>query len=158
MLKKTKTRPGTQFWESGFIRSVLSGSIFPSICLLVLYFQEAGVREEGEGLGSFSLFLFVFLKEKKNKNWWDLRVFRLWIELGTLLGLEESITMNMMRRLKSIASGRTSISSDPVSLTSLIYFPNQNFNFWTKFHFFFHLVVGKMDTPTLIMEWTCSLF
>lgn len=26
--------------------------------------------------------------------------------------------MNMMRRLKSIASGRTSISSDPVSLTS----------------------------------------
>lgn len=45
--------------------------------------------------------------------------------------------MNVMRRLKSIASGRTSISSDPVSLTSLIYFPNQNFNFWTKFHFFF---------------------
>lgn len=35
--------------------------------------------------------------------------------------LEESITMNMMRRLKSIASGRPSISSDPVSLTINIF-------------------------------------
>lgn len=92
------------------------------------------VREEREGLGfSFSLFLFVFLssvfdtKKKKTKLWWDLRVFRLWIELGTLLGLEESITMNMMRRLKSIASGRTSVSSDPVSLISLFYFPISKF-------------------------------
>ena len=45
--------------------------------------------------------------------------------LGLFVGEKRKETMNVMRRLKSIASGRTSISSDPVSLNLFcFYFEN----------------------------------
>jgi len=49
-----------------------------------------------------------------------LDLFRGNLGFGLFVGEERKETMNVMRRLKSIASGRTSISSDPVSL--LVFF------------------------------------
>lgn len=102
-----------------------------SICWFVFFcffFCGCSVLGCGEGKLGFSLFsicliissffwgkVFSFFGGDWGIRFW---VVGLWVE---------SATMNIMRRLKSIASGRTSISSDPVRYT-----------------FFFIIVVGEM--------------
>lgn len=65
--------------------------------------------------------------------------FRVWV-VGSWV---ESATMNMMRRLKSIASGRTSISSDPVRYAF----------FFSSKTFFFVLIIILLGELFLLDKW-----
>lgn len=67
-----------------------------------------------------NLFLSLLLKPFFFFFWcWIRSFFHFWSEESIRVSFSE--TMNVMRRLKSIASGRTSISSDPVSFWLFIF-------------------------------------